>query len=61
MPPVLSEKKQELQALINQLREKQLTGGANIPVQQLRVLTNIAELTLKLVSRAQPFNPAPQA
>ena len=55
MPAELTEKKQELQDLVNQLREKQLTPETKIPIQQLRVLTNIAELSLKLVDRAQPF------
>ncbi|WP_238480275.1 YccS family putative transporter [Mangrovibacterium lignilyticum] len=56
MPEILIDRKEELLELINDLREKQIPGDHNLPIQQIRVLTNIAELTLKLVERAQPFN-----
>ena len=61
MPVELTQKNQEIQKLVSQLREKQLKTGTTIPIHQLRVLTNIAELTLKLVDRAQPFDTSKQA
>jgi len=57
IPAELAAKRTELGQLITDLRQKQLDPDLSLPVHQLRVLTNIAELTEKLVHRSVPFSP----
>lgn len=56
MPAHMEQKQQELQRLVQQLRAQQNTESPLVPVQQISLLINIAELTIKLIDRAQPLS-----
>ncbi len=61
MPTHLYEKEAELTQLLTQLRDKQKKNSSQLSGHPISLLINIGELGLKLLQRAQPFNPTKQA
>lgn len=57
LPGDILTKQEELTALLAELRDKQVANQNSASLQQTGLIINIAELTFKLLERAQPFTP----